>query len=120
MRRNAANAARDAFTAQLRARTVSAHELAESRTHQLESTQLAPIGVRSQLDVLNATTQMGRRARSEARPLRLLLAGLRLKSAAARLADDDMAQSMLCLPCGAITVRNTALTETARGARIRR
>ena len=94
-RRNAANAARDAFTGvNFGLAQVSALESAEvSARTQLESTQLGyEVGVRIQLDVLNATTQLVQTQRDLKRArYDVLLAGLRLKSAAGTLGDEDMA-----------------------------
>ena len=93
-RRNAANAARDAFTGvNFGLAQVSALESAEvSARTQLESTQLGyEVGVRIQLDVLNATTQLVQTQRDLKRArYDVLLASLRLKSAAGTLGDDDI------------------------------
>ena len=94
-RRNAANAARDAYTGvNFGLAQVSALESAEvSARTQLESTQLGyEVGVRIQLDVLNATTQLvvTQRDLKSAR-YNVLLAGLRLKAAAGTLREDDIA-----------------------------
>ena len=93
-RRNAANLARDAFTGvNFGLAQVSALESAEvSARTQLESTQLGyEVGVRIQLDVLNATTQLVQTQRDLKRArYDVLLAGLRLKSAAGTLGDDDI------------------------------
>lgn len=94
-RRTAANAARDAYTGvNFGLAQVSALESAEvSARTQLESTQLGyEVGVRIQLDVLNATTQLVQTQRDLKRArYDVLLAGLRLKSAAGTLGDADMA-----------------------------
>ena len=94
-RRNAANAARDAYTGvNFGLAQVSALESAEvSARTQLESTQLGyEVGVRIQLDVLNATTQLVQTQRDLKRArYDVLLAGLRLKAAAGTLGDDDIA-----------------------------
>ncbi len=94
-RRTAANAARDAYTGvNFGLAQVSALESAEiSARTQLESTQLGyEVGVRIQLDVLNATTQLVQTQRDLKRArYDVLLAGLRLKSAAGTLGDEDMA-----------------------------
>ena len=108
-RRNAANAARDAFTGvNFGLAQVSALESAEvSARTQLESTQLGyEVGVRIQLDVLNATTQLVQTQRDLKRArYDVLLAGLRLKSAAGTLGDEDMAAvNALLDPAEPITV----------------
>ncbi|MEP6607063.1 MAG: TolC family outer membrane protein [Burkholderiaceae bacterium] len=94
-RRTAANAARDAYTGvNFGLAQVSALESAEvSARTQLESTQLGyEVGVRIQLDVLNATTQLVQTQRDLKRArYDFLLSGLRLKAAAGTLGDDDMA-----------------------------
>ena len=87
---------------------VSALESAEvSARTQLESTQLGyEVGVRIQLDVLNATTQLVQTQRDLKRArYDVLLAGLRLKSAAGTLGDEDMAAvNALLDPAEPITV----------------
>jgi outer membrane protein len=108
-RRNAANAARDAYTGvNFGLAQVSALESAEvSARTQLESTQLGyEVGVRIQLDVLNATTQLVQTQRDLKRArYDVLLAGLRLKSAAGTLGDEDIAAvSALLDPAEPITV----------------
>jgi outer membrane protein len=108
-RRNAANAARDAFTGvNFGLAQVSALESAEvSARTQLESTQLGyEVGVRIQLDVLNATTQLVQTQRDLKRArYDVLLAGLRLKSAAGTLGDEDIAAvNALLDPAEPITV----------------
>ena len=108
-RRASANAARDAFTGvNFGLAQVSALESAEvSARTQLESTQLGyEVGVRIQLDVLNATTQLVQTQRDLKRArYDVLLAGLRLKAAAGTLGDDDMASvNALLDPAEPITV----------------
>ena len=108
-RRTAANAAREAYTGvNFGLAQVSALESAEvSARTQLESTQLGyEVGVRIQLDVLNATTQLVQTQRDLKRArYDVLLAGLRLKSAAGTLGDDDMAAvNALLDPAEPITV----------------
>ena len=108
-RRNAANAARDAYTGvNFGLAQVSALESAEvSARTQLESTQLGyEVGVRIQLDVLNATTQLVQTQRDLKRArYDVLLAGLRLKSAAGTLGDEDIAAvNALLDPAEPITV----------------
>ena len=108
-RRIAANAARDAYTGvNFGLAQVSALESAEvSARTQLESTQLGyEVGVRIQLDVLNATTQLVQTQRDLKRArYDVLLAGLRLKSASGTLGDADMAAvSALLDPAEPITV----------------
>jgi outer membrane protein len=94
-RRNAANAARDAFTGvNFGLAQVKALESAEvSARTQLESTQLGyQVGVRILLDVLNATTQLVQTQRDLKRArYDFLLAGLRLKAATGALTDEDVA-----------------------------
>ncbi len=94
-RRTAANAARDAYTGvNFGLAQISALESAEvSARTQLESTQLGyEVGVRIQLDVLNATTQLVQTQRDLKRArYDFLLAGLRLKAAAGTLGEEDMA-----------------------------
>ncbi|MEO8186306.1 MAG: TolC family outer membrane protein [Burkholderiaceae bacterium] len=109
--RTAANAARDAFTGvNFGLAQVSALESAEvSARTQLESTQLGyEVGVRIQLDVLNATTQLVQTQRDLKRArYDVLLAGLRLKSAAGTLGDEDMAAvNALLDPAEPITIPN--------------
>lgn len=93
-RRSAANAARAAFTGvNYGLSQVQALESAErSARTQLESTQLGyRVGVRIQLDVLNATTQLVgtqrdlKRARYD-----FLLSGLNLKASVGALSEDDL------------------------------
>ena len=108
-RRTAANAARDAYTGvNFGLAQVTALESAEvSARTQLESTQLGyEVGVRIQLDVLNATTQLVQTQRDLKRArYDVLLAGLRLKAAAGTLGDEDMAAvSALLDPAEPITV----------------
>jgi outer membrane protein len=108
-RRNAANAARDAFTGvNFGLAQVSALESAEvSARTQLESTQLGyEVGVRIQLDVLNATTQLVQTQRDLKRArYDVLLAGLRLKLATGTLGDDDIAAvNALLDPAEPITI----------------
>jgi len=108
-RRTAANAARDAYTGvNFGLAQVSALESAEvSARTQLESTQLGyEVGVRIQLDVLNATTQLVQTQRDLKRArYDVLLAGLRLKAAAGTLGDEDIAAVNLLLdPAEPITV----------------
>lgn len=93
-RRSAANAARTSFTGvDFGLAQVRALESAErSARTQLESTRVGyQVGVRIQLDVLNATTQLA----STQRDLKkarydFLLNGLSLKAAAGALAEDDL------------------------------
>jgi outer membrane protein len=93
-RRSAANAARDAFTGvNFGLSQVQALESAEvSARTQLESTQLGyQVGVRIQLDVLNATTQLVQTQRDLKRArYDFLLSALRLKAATATLGEDDL------------------------------
>ncbi len=108
-RRIAANAARDAYTGvNFGLAQVSALESAEvSARTQLESTQLGyEVGVRIQLDVLNATTQLVQTQRDLKRArYDFLLAGLRLKSATGTLGDEDIAAvNALLDPAEPITV----------------
>jgi outer membrane protein len=93
-RRSAANAARTALTGVNFGLTqVQALESAErSARTQLESTRLGyQVGVRIQLDVLNATTQLvaTQRDLKKAR-YDFLLSGLNLKAAAGALTEDDL------------------------------
>lgn len=93
-RRNAANAARSSLTGVNYGLTqVQALESAErSARTQLESTRLGyQVGVRIQLDVLNATTQLvsTQRDLKQAR-YSFLLSGLGLKAAAGALTEDDL------------------------------
>lgn len=93
-RRSAANAARTSFTGvDFGLAQVRALESAErSARTQLESTRVGyQVGVRIQLDVLNATTQLA----STQRDLKkarydFLLNGLSLKAAAGALSEDDL------------------------------
>ena len=108
-RRTAANAARDAYTGvNFGLAQVNALESAEvSARTQLESTQLGyEVGVRIQLDVLNATTQLVQTQRDLKRArYDVLLAGLRLKQAAGTLGDADIAAvNALLDPAEPITV----------------
>ncbi|HVE89288.1 MAG TPA: TolC family outer membrane protein [Burkholderiaceae bacterium] len=108
-RRTAANAARDAYTGvNFGLAQVSALESAEvSARTQLESTQLGyEVGVRIQLDVLYATTQLVQTQRDLKRArYDVLLAGLRLKQAAGTLGDADIAAvNALLDPAEPITV----------------
>lgn len=93
-RRGAANAARSAFTGVNYGLTqVQALESAErSARTQLESTRLGyQVGVRIQLDVLNATTQLVSTQRELKRArYDFLLSGLGLKAAAGALTEDDL------------------------------
>jgi len=93
-RRSAANAARAAFTGvNYGLSQVQALESAErSARTQLESTQLGyRVGVRIQLDVLNATTQLvsTQRDLKKAR-YDFLLSGLNLKAAVGALSEEDL------------------------------
>jgi outer membrane protein len=108
-RRNAANAARDAFTGvNFGLAQVKALESAEvSARTQLESTQLGyQVGVRILLDVLNATTQLVQTQRDLKRArYDFLLAGLRLKASTGALTDEDIGGiSALLDPAVPITV----------------
>lgn len=93
-RRNAANAARDAYTGvNYGLAQVKALESAEvSARTQLDSTQLGyQVGVRILLDVLNATTQLVQTQRDLKRArYDFLLAGLRLKASVGTLTDEDI------------------------------
>jgi outer membrane protein len=93
-RRNAANAARSAFTGvNYGLAQVQALESAEvSARTQLDSTRLGyQVGVRIQLDVLNATTQLVSTQRELKRArYDFLLNGLSLKAAAGALNEDDI------------------------------
>jgi outer membrane protein len=93
-RRNAANAARTSLTGVNFGLTqVQALESAErSARTQLESTRLGyQVGVRIQLDVLNATTQLVATQRDLKRArYDFLLSGLNLKAAAGALTEDDL------------------------------
>jgi outer membrane protein len=93
-RRSAANAARASFTGvNFGLAQVQALESAErSARTQLESTQLGyRVGVRIQLDVLNATTQLvfTQRDLKKAR-YDFLLSGLGLKAAVGALSEEDL------------------------------
>ena len=93
-RRSAANAARASFTGvNFGLAEVLALESAErSARTQLESTQLGyRVGVRIQLDVLNATTQLvsTQRDLKKAR-YAFLLSGLGLKASVGALSEDDL------------------------------
>ena len=108
-RRNSANAARDAYTGvNFGLAQVSALESAEvSARTQLESTQLGyEVGVRIQLDVLNATTQLVQTQRDlKSARYNFLLSGLRLKAAAGTLGEQDLAAvNALLDPAEPITV----------------
>ncbi|HET9024069.1 MAG TPA: TolC family outer membrane protein [Burkholderiaceae bacterium] len=93
-RRSAANAARQAFTGvNFGLSQVQALESAEvSARTQLESTQLGyQVGVRIQLDVLNATTQLVQTQRDLKRArYDFLLSALQLKAATATLGEEDL------------------------------
>jgi outer membrane protein len=93
-RRSAANAARQAFTGvNFGLSQVQALESAEvSARTQLESTQLGyQVGVRIQLDVLNATTQLVQTQRDLKRArYDFLLSALQLKAATGTLGEDDL------------------------------
>ena len=93
-RRNAANAARAAFTGvNYGLSTVQSLESAErSARTQLESTQLGyRVGVRILLDVLNATTQLVSTQRDLKRARYFfLLSGLNLKASVGALTEDDL------------------------------
>jgi outer membrane protein len=92
--RTATNNARAAFTGVNYGLTqVQALESAErSARTQLESTRLGyQVGVRIQLDVLNATTQLVSTQRDLKRArYDFLISGLNLKAAAGSLAEDDL------------------------------
>jgi outer membrane protein len=94
-RRGASNAAREAYTGvNFGLAQVSALESAEvSARTQLESTQLGyQVGVRIQLDVLNATTQLVQTQRDLKRArYDFLLSALRLKAASGTLGEEDVA-----------------------------
>ncbi len=94
-RRLAANAAREAFTGvNFGLSQVQALESAEvSARTQLESTQLGyQVGVRIQLDVLNATTQLVQTQRDLKRArYDFLLSALRLKASTGALGEEDLA-----------------------------
>ena len=94
-RRTAANAARQAFTGvNFGLAQVQALESAEvSARTQLESTQLGyQVGVRIQLDVLNATTQLVQTQRDLKRArYDFLLSALQLKAATGTLNEEDLA-----------------------------
>jgi outer membrane protein len=93
-RRSAANAARAAFTGvNYGLAQVQALESAErSARTQLESTQLGyRVGVRIQLDVLNATTQLvGTQRELKKARYDFLLSGLNLKASVGALGEDDL------------------------------
>jgi len=93
-RRSAANAARAAFTGvNYGLAQVQALESAErSARTQLESTQLGyRVGVRIQLDVLNATTQLvGTQRDLKKARYDFLLSGLNLKASTGALTEDDL------------------------------
>ena len=93
-RRSAANAARQAFTGvNFGLSQVQALESAEvSARTQLESTQLGyQVGVRIQLDVLNATTQLVQTQRDLKRArYDFLLSALQLKAATGTLNEEDL------------------------------
>ncbi|MDZ7651151.1 MAG: TolC family outer membrane protein [Burkholderiaceae bacterium] len=93
-RRTAANAARSSLTGVNFGLTqVQALESAErSARTQLESTRLGyQVGVRIQLDVLNATTQLVATQRDLKRArYDFLLSGLNLKASAGALTEDDL------------------------------
>ena len=94
-RRSAANAARQAFTGvNFGLSQVQALESAEvSARTQLESTQLGyQVGVRIQLDVLNATTQLVQTQRDLKRArYDFLLSALQLKASTGALSEEDLA-----------------------------
>jgi outer membrane protein len=94
-RRGASNAAREAYTGvNFGLAQVSALESAEvSARTQLESTQLGyQVGVRIQLDVLNATTQLVQTQRDLKRArYDFLLSALRLKASSGALGEEDVA-----------------------------
>ena len=115
-RRNAANAARDAFTGvNYGLAQVRALESAEvSARTQLDSTQLGyQVGVRIQLDVLNATTQLVQTQRDLKRArYDFLLAALRLKASSGALTEDDIAGvNALLDPAEPITVPDVLAPE---------
>jgi outer membrane protein len=93
-RRSAANAARQAYTGvNFGLSQVQALESAEvSARTQLESTQLGyQVGVRIQLDVLNATTQLVQTQRDLKRArYDFLLSALQLKASSATLNEEDL------------------------------
>ncbi len=93
-RRTAANSARQAYTGvNFGLSQVQALESAEvSARTQLESTQLGyQVGVRIQLDVLNATTQLVQTQRDLKRArYDFLLSALQLKAATGTLGEDDL------------------------------
>jgi outer membrane protein len=108
-RRLSANAAREAYTGvNFGLEQVRALESAEvSARTQLESTQLGyQVGVRIQLDVLNATTQLVQTQRDLKRArYDFLLSALRLKASTAALGEDDLAAiNALLDPSQPITV----------------
>ena len=108
-KRASANAAREAFTGvNFGLSQVQALESAEvSARTQLESTQLGyQVGVRIQLDVLNATTQLVQTQRDLKRArYDFLLSALRLKASTAALGDEDLAAvNALLDPAQPITV----------------
>jgi outer membrane protein len=112
-RRASANAAREAFTGvNFGLSQVQALESAEvSARTQLESTQLGyQVGVRIQLDVLNATTQLVQTQRDLKRArYDFLLSALRLKASTATLGEDDLAAlNALLDPAQPITVPEVA------------
>jgi outer membrane protein len=94
-RRSAANSARQAFTGvNFGLSQVQALESAEvSARTQLESTQLGyQVGVRIQLDVLNATTQLVQTQRDLKRArYDFLLSALQLRAATGTLGEEDLA-----------------------------
>ena len=94
-KRSAANAARQSFTGvNFGLSQVQALESAEvSARTQLESTQLGyQVGVRIQLDVLNATTQLVQTQRDLKRArYDFLLSALQLKAATGTLTEEDLA-----------------------------
>ena len=94
-RRSAANAARQAYTGvNFGLSQVQALESAEvSARTQLESTQLGyQVGVRIQLDVLNATTQLVQTQRDLKRArYDFLLSALQLKASTGTLGEEDLA-----------------------------
>jgi outer membrane protein len=94
-RRTAANSARQAYTGvNFGLSQVQALESAEvSARTQLESTQLGyQVGVRIQLDVLNATTQLVQTQRDLKRArYDFLLSALQLKASSGALGEEDLA-----------------------------
>ena len=121
-RRAAANSAREAFTGvNFGLSQVQALESAEvSARTQLESTQLGyQVGVRIQLDVLNATTQLVQTQRDLKRArYDFLLSALRLKAATATLGEEDLAAvNGLLDPAQPIEVPTVPVTPAPRSSR---